>query len=303
MESLCRQIDRWIHKQSPCYRKRRRGVLQKPNLCAEILEDRIVLTVVTMTAYEQLLLELVNRARSDPSGEAARYGIDLNEGLTPGTISATPKQPLAPNQILVDVAGAHSQDMLDQDYFDHTGKDGREPHERATDAGYDWLAFAENIAWGGVTPPSFPIDQTQHVYERHQGLFESPGHRVNLLGETYQEVGLGVRYGYYTDYEGDGRTYNASMVTENFGNPPGTRSSLGLSSQTRRTVRTVTTTSTRSANRSAAARSQPCSTARRQLTRLKSGLPVVIRFSFRAVRTQSLRPGETSTTLMLSTTS
>ena len=38
------------------------------------------------TALEQMLLELINRARLDPAAEAARFGIDLNEGLAPGTI-------------------------------------------------------------------------------------------------------------------------------------------------------------------------------------------------------------------------
>ena len=47
--------------------------------------------------YEQYLLELINRGRADPAAEAARYGIDLNEGLSPGTISSDPKQPLAVN--------------------------------------------------------------------------------------------------------------------------------------------------------------------------------------------------------------
>ena len=41
------------------------------------------------TAYEQYFLELVNRARANPGGEAARLGIDLNQGLAAGTISAT----------------------------------------------------------------------------------------------------------------------------------------------------------------------------------------------------------------------
>ena len=36
------------------------------------------------TAREQLMLELVNRARLDPLGEARRFGIDLNQGLGSG---------------------------------------------------------------------------------------------------------------------------------------------------------------------------------------------------------------------------
>ncbi len=47
------------------------------------------------TAHEQYLLELINRGRLDPPAEAARYGIDLNQGLAPGTITTEPKQPLA----------------------------------------------------------------------------------------------------------------------------------------------------------------------------------------------------------------
>jgi hypothetical protein len=65
-----------------------------------------------LTASEQFMLELINRARLDPVGEAARYGIDLNQGLTTGTISTTPKQVLAPNQYLADSADSHSTWML-----------------------------------------------------------------------------------------------------------------------------------------------------------------------------------------------
>jgi hypothetical protein len=37
--------------------------------------------MILPTAQEQLFLELVNRARMDPLGEAARFGCDLNAGL------------------------------------------------------------------------------------------------------------------------------------------------------------------------------------------------------------------------------
>ena len=60
------------------------------------------------TAHEQLMLELINRARLDPAGEAARYGIALNEGLASGTISSTPKQVLAGNEQLGAAAVRHS---------------------------------------------------------------------------------------------------------------------------------------------------------------------------------------------------
>lgn len=167
---------------------------------------------VSMSPYDQLLLELINRARADPTAEAARYGIDLDQGLAAGTISAAAKQPLAPNQILIDTAGAHTQDMLDNNYISHTDLLGQSPSDRARAAGYP-TGVGENISWGGTTGP---VNQIQHVYARHQGLFLSAGHRKNVLGDSYEEVGVGVRFGPYTY---SGITYNSSMVTEMFGNP------------------------------------------------------------------------------------
>lgn len=38
---------------------------------------------MTISAAEQLLIELINRARLDPLAEAQRLGIDLNAGLAP----------------------------------------------------------------------------------------------------------------------------------------------------------------------------------------------------------------------------
>ena len=37
------------------------------------------------TALDQYLIELINRARMDPADEAARLGIELNQGLVTGT--------------------------------------------------------------------------------------------------------------------------------------------------------------------------------------------------------------------------
>jgi hypothetical protein len=103
---------------------------------AEVLEDRQLLTAISVSPQEQLLVELINRARADPNAEAARYGISLNSNLPAGTISSDPKQPLALNQILTNVTEAHSQDIIDRDYFAHVNPDGDGPSDRARAAGY-----------------------------------------------------------------------------------------------------------------------------------------------------------------------
>jgi hypothetical protein len=176
----------------------------------EQLETRNLMAVINMTAQEQLMIELLNRARAAPAAEASRFGIDLNKDLPPGTISPTPKQPLAPDQILIQAAGGHSQDMLNRDYFSHTSPEQKSPTDRASALGYSG-SVGENISWGGSTGS---IDQNDHVYQRHEGLFLSQTHRSNLMTDGYRDVGTGVRYGIYTQ---GGTDYNSSMVTQNFG--------------------------------------------------------------------------------------
>ena len=83
------------------------------------------------------LLELVNRARSDPSAEAARLGIDLTVGLTPGELARlVPQEPLALNAALTMAARLHAQDMSALAYFAHENLDGLTPTDRANNAGY-----------------------------------------------------------------------------------------------------------------------------------------------------------------------
>ena len=165
------------------------------------------------TAREQLLLELINRARLDPAGEAKRYGIDLNKDLAPGTITATPKQVLAFNPLLNDAADAHSQWMLNTDKFSHDGINGSSPGDRMKAAGYSFTgswSWGENIAWSGSTGP---INGDLTVVSHHRNLFLSAGHRENILNGSFREVGVGSLTGAFTS---NGVTYNSLMTTEDF---------------------------------------------------------------------------------------
>lgn len=173
------------------------------------------------SAYEQLMLEMVNRARANPGAEAARLGIGLNDGLSPGTIDNTPKQPLALNPQLIAAARAHSQWMLDTDVFAHEGAGGSTPGDRMSHAGYAFTGswtWGENISWTGS---SGPIDFNRMTIESHDGLFRSPGHRVNIVNHAFDEIGIGVLAGTFTASQ---REWNAVMSTQNFarsGSTPG----------------------------------------------------------------------------------
>lgn len=166
------------------------------------------------TAQEVLIVEMINRARANPSAEASRYGIGLNDGISGTPISTAPKPPLAHNLFLIDSARAHSQWMLEEDIFDHTGVDGSSPGDRMEDAGYvftgSWT-WGENIAQGGTSGST--INLTDYAYSHHEGLFKSPDHRKNILSTGFREIGVGQKQGFYF---ADGTNWLSSMLTENF---------------------------------------------------------------------------------------
>lgn len=167
-------------------------------------------------AREQYFLELVNRARMNPAGEAAKFGISLNKdiktyyegnGQTPVYLTSTPKQVLAGNTLLNDSATLHSNWMLVNDIFSHTGVGGSMPWDRMTTAGYNWGSAGENISWSGSTG-SYNLDTA--VATQHSGLFNSVGHRINILNDNYREIGIGSVGGTFN-------AYNAMMSAHNFG--------------------------------------------------------------------------------------
>jgi len=98
--------------------------------------------------------------------------------------------PLQINSVIMQVAEAHSQDMIDRNFFNHTNPDGLDPGDRLTNAGYNWLGAGENIGGGYTTPQAM-----------FNAWMSSPGHRAGMLSDYYTEVGIGyVTGGYYGHY-------------------------------------------------------------------------------------------------------
>ena len=110
-----------------------------------------------------------------------------------------PVPPLEMNTYLRLSSRLHSHDMSVQDYFEHTGLDGRSPHERIRDAGFQGAApTGENISGGYAT-----------AAESVEGLMNSPGHCRNIMDPEYTVVGMG--YAYTPD------SYYGHYWTQNFG--------------------------------------------------------------------------------------
>ncbi len=174
----CERIQCWI-SQTLADRNRRRRFHARTQSAIERLEDRCLLAASTFTPEEQLMLELVNRARADPAAEATRQGIDLNQGLAPGTISTAAKQPLAPNNLLDTAADGHTADMFARGFFAHTSPapGSTTASQRVTNAGYPWTRTAENLA----IQTYFALDRALVTTQMHNGLYSSSGHRVNFM--------------------------------------------------------------------------------------------------------------------------
>ena len=181
----------------------------------EPLELRIVPTAVT--GYEQYFLELMNRARQDPVVEAARLGIDLNEGLPAGTLPPGARQPLALNDSLQASIEGHLADELAHNYFGHNGFDGSTYDSRINAAGYTgWTTIGENLA---IQYTSGSINIQQFVTDEYVNLFKDTtvadrGHRINIVDGLFKEAGSAVQSG---TYQGQ----NAVDTGNDFGARPG----------------------------------------------------------------------------------
>jgi hypothetical protein len=114
---------------------------------------------------------------------------------------------------LASAARDHSEDMGVQDYFSHTGLDGRTAADRITAAGYSYSTFGENIA-GGYATPQAAVD----------AWMSSAGHRANILNSNFCDIGVGYMYVSNSTY--------GHYWTQDFGRKSGLTSCPGISTYT-----------------------------------------------------------------------
>ncbi len=89
--------------------------------------------------------------------------------------------PLAVDPRLDNAAEAHSRDMAERDYFDHTTPEGITFRDRILTAGYANPGSGENIAQG-----------QRSAAEVVDGWMASEAHRANILNCDFSLVGIGL---------------------------------------------------------------------------------------------------------------
>lgn len=88
---------------------------------------------------------------------------------------------LSINSKLNAAAQAKANDMAARNYWSHNTPEGNPPWVFFSNAGYEYKAAGENLAYG------FDSSNTTVV-----AWMNSPGHRANIMNDTYTEVGFGI---------------------------------------------------------------------------------------------------------------
>ena len=117
--------------------------------------------ITVQASPEQKILELMNAKRTEA-------------GLEPLTLDNT----------LVQVARYKSNNMIQNNFFDHTNPDGTKWTNWLQTIGYKYTTTGENIAYNTSDP-----------VELFNQWWNSPGHRANMMNASYSKVGIGVVYG------------------------------------------------------------------------------------------------------------
>jgi Ca2+-binding RTX toxin-like protein len=138
------------------------------------------------SALERQMLDLINAERSARGLDPVQLELRLN-----------------------DSAEDHSEWMLQQNIFSHTGAGGSSAGDRMEDAGFQFSGswtWAENIAWQSERGAPGLADD---VINLHNSLMNSPGHRANILNPNVEVIGIGIEQGNFNGWD-------AVMVTQNF---------------------------------------------------------------------------------------
>ena len=90
--------------------------------------------------------------------------------------------PLNWNNLLLQAASDHSNDMASNNLFSHVSADGRSLPTRYAEAGYGFSAAGENIAAGQST-----------VEEVIRSWINSPGHCKNLMNPLYEDIAVACK--------------------------------------------------------------------------------------------------------------
>jgi uncharacterized protein YkwD len=109
--------------------------------------------------------------------------------LTNRSRAAAGLKALKTDSTLRSVARWRSKDMIDRDYFGHDIPGYGSVFKKLDSKGYCYKVAGENIGWG----EGFPDDTATATI--HGMFMDSSGHRKNILGKSWDVIGVGAYQG------------------------------------------------------------------------------------------------------------
>lgn len=195
---------------------------------AEFTGQTTLYSIGNPTDEEQLYLELINRARANPTAEGLMlaattdpdvvgnikfWNVDLNM-MKSEFAALLVRPPLALNANLTNAARDHTQFQFDTATQTHTGSGGSDIGDRATAANYSYSSLGESTYVKATSVfhghAGFQIDWGPGDTG---GMQLGRGHRMNNHGD-FREVGIGVKLG---NNSVGGNTVGPQLVTQDFG--------------------------------------------------------------------------------------
>lgn len=149
-------------------------------------EDKVNGTLVVMKEEVEAGKELYNHPEAADNSR-------MNHVLVNATRYEYGVKPLEAYEEAGMAAQGHSEDMAENNYFNHDSPDGETLKDRVEEAGVQYRMAGENIAMGHTSP----------IFSHHS-LMNSMEHRVNTLKPAFTHLGTGTAYNdedipYYTE--------------------------------------------------------------------------------------------------------
>jgi uncharacterized protein YkwD len=153
-----------------------------------MLTRRLIFAAVLSSACQLSLILPAAWAISAPVHEPVQLAAALTQKsvsqeilkLTNAERAKVGLKPLKLQAQLSQAAQQHAVNMVRTGIFEHVIQ-GIGPAARVTATGYRWRAVAENIAYGQTSASR--VMQT---------WIQSPGHKANILGNGYTDLGIGL---------------------------------------------------------------------------------------------------------------
>jgi uncharacterized protein YkwD len=190
---------------------------QSNNHRAKIIQADSLLIIASLLIAFNFVLNYIPKVRPGVLGYAASISKDEIVNLTNAKRVETGLSPLIFNETLSSAAFSKARDMIDRDYWAHTGPDGTTPWSFFSRFGYKYRYAGENLA-RDFSSAGAVVD----------AWMNSPTHRDNILNPKYKEIGVGITEGDLAGVDSTivvqffGTTY-ADKVTESVAQVPGTQ--------------------------------------------------------------------------------